>query len=132
MLNPSTADSTINDPTITKCIKYYQEWGYHQVVVLNIFAYRSTDPKGLKEIEDPVGPCNEETFRKVLLKANQIVCAWGNHGKYRGQEYIALEWIKKNNHIPYALRFTSTGSPQHPLYLPLKLKPQRFDGSQLK
>ena len=27
MLNPSTADATIDDPTIAKCVRYAKAWG---------------------------------------------------------------------------------------------------------
>ena len=62
MLNPSTADSIKNDSTVTRCIRYAQQFGYQKLIVLNIFAYRSTDPKELYRICDPVGSKNEEHF----------------------------------------------------------------------
>lgn len=43
-LNPSTADETANDPTITRCINFAKDWGYGGIYMANLFAYRATDP----------------------------------------------------------------------------------------
>lgn len=61
MLNPSTADANIDDPTIRRVISFAKSWGYGGVYVGNLFAFRSTDPKGLKQIADPVGENNMST-----------------------------------------------------------------------
>src|SRR5690606_14314462 len=55
MLNPSTADDKQLDPTCARCQKWAQTWGYGGFMVANVFALRSTDPKGLYSINDPVG-----------------------------------------------------------------------------
>ena len=43
-LNPSTADETVDDPTIRRCINFAKEWGYGQLVMTNLFAFRATKP----------------------------------------------------------------------------------------
>ena len=55
MLNPSTADETSNDPTVGRCQRRAVQMGYGGLYVGNIFAWRSTDPKGLLDTDDPVG-----------------------------------------------------------------------------
>ena len=47
-LNPSTADERIDDPTIRRCRGFAESWGYGKMYMLNLFAYRSTDPNPLK------------------------------------------------------------------------------------
>ena len=58
MLNPSTADENVNDPTVARCCNYTKQWGFGSIIVTNIFALRSTDPKGLRETDDPTGDLN--------------------------------------------------------------------------
>src|SRR5262245_44648837 len=66
LLNPSTADARVNDPTIRRVIGFTRQWGYDRLTVLNLFAVRATDPADLKRADDPVGPENKAWFEKVL------------------------------------------------------------------
>ena len=54
MLNPSTADEVVNDPTVERCERRARLWGYDGLVVTNLFALVSTDPKGLLAAADPM------------------------------------------------------------------------------
>ena len=54
LLNPSTADERKDDPTVAKCRRYAAGWGFGEVIVLNAFAYRATDPKNMKAHPDPI------------------------------------------------------------------------------
>jgi hypothetical protein len=55
LLNPSTADAFKDDPTVKKCISFAKHWNFGSLEIVNLFAYRSTDAKYLKNISDPVG-----------------------------------------------------------------------------
>ncbi len=118
-LNPSTADEQKNDPTVRRCINYARDWGYGGLIMLNIFAYRSTDPGNLYTAADPVGPQNDSFIRSVSSRAGITIAAWGNHGEFlnRGREVIKL--LKD----PHCLKVTKAGCPGHPLYLRKDLKP---------
>lgn len=63
MLNPSTADHAVDDPTIRKCIHFAKQEGCGALLVRNLFAWRATDPKELRGVADPAGPRNEEVLR---------------------------------------------------------------------
>lgn len=121
MLNPSTADELVNDPTVRRCIGYAQDWGYDRVIVTNIFAYRSTDPKGLKRICDPIGVENDYYIEKAAAKADLIITAWGTHGGYLNRGEAVKKILRP--YQPHHLGLTKCLQPKHPLYLRKSLLP---------
>ena len=64
-LNPSTADETTDDPTLTRCINYAKSWGFGGVCMANIFAYRATEPNDMKAATDPIGSENNDWLKKL-------------------------------------------------------------------
>lgn len=122
MLNPSTATADVSDPTVRRCEGFARAWGHDSLVVLNIFAFRSTDPKALYKEADPVGPDNDRYIRHYAKKAAMIICAWGLHGKHLGRGDVVLAKLLK--YRPSYLKMTKGGIPSHPLYLKADLKPQ--------
>ena len=120
MLNPSTADAANDDPTIRRCIGFSRQWGCDRLLVLNLFAFRATDPAVMKRAEDPVGPENREWFFRALSNSPGClaVCAWGVHGEHWGQDRTVLGWLSEAGVTPVALGVTRDGHPRHPLYLP--------------
>lgn len=124
MLNPSTATHEKSDPTVTRCEGYARKWGFGELVVLNLFAYRSTDPKALKTAEDPVGPENNDYIKAECVQAALTICGWGVHGQLfdRGKE--VLEMVRPFQ--PHYLQLTKDGIPGHPLYLKGDLKPKLY------
>lgn len=54
-LNPSTADETTDDPTIRRCINFAKSWGYGGLYMVNLFAYRSTNPNNIRIVDNPIG-----------------------------------------------------------------------------
>ena len=118
MLNPSTADAVEDDPTIRRCIGFAERENCGAIEVVNLFAYRATDPKAMKAAEDPIGPENDQVIREALLEAEMVVCAWGAHGSFQGRSQKVLDLIRGEGHKPMALGVTKAGEPRHPLYLP--------------
>jgi hypothetical protein len=112
MLNPSTADHAVNDPTITRCIGFTRTWGYGGLYVGNLFAYRATDPSELKLQSDPYGPDNFHHVWDMIKLCGLIICAWGNYSRANGNLY-QLSLLRKM----YCVGTNKNGSPKHPLYL---------------
>ena len=75
MLNPSTADADADDPTIRRVVNFAKSWGYGGVFVGNLYAFRSTDPKGLKHTEDPVGEENIAHVQTLIGLTDKVVYA---------------------------------------------------------
>lgn len=123
MLNPSTADATVNDPTIERCIRRAKDMGYGGVIITNIFAFRSTDPKALKRTSDPIGWENDKHIIHAAQISKMTICGWGKHGSLYGRGDKVLETLKFWGNKIYALKVNKDGSPAHPLYIGYDVKP---------
>jgi len=117
MLNPSTADDQgNNDPTIERCERRSMTWGYSRMEVVNLFGFRTTDPRGLRSRADPVGPDNDHHIILAAAAADLVVCGWGTHGRFRSRSVEVRALL-----TPRPLQcigLTKLGEPAHPLYLP--------------
>ena len=122
MLNPSTADGEQDDPTIRRCVDFAARLGYAALDVVNLFAYRATNPKELLALghnDDPVGVRNQEVIETICnaQDTGMVIAAWGAHGGHIGQDETVLGWLHPRVKVQ-ALGLTSGGQPRHPLYLP--------------
>ncbi len=125
MLNPSTADATNNDPTITRCINMARQWGYGGVEVVNLFAYRSTRQRDLWQAEDPVGPQNDAYIRRAIAKSDSCVVAWGNLPTRRNDRSKTVSKFLAGKKI-FCLGLTKNSQPRHPLYLSAEVQIEKF------
>lgn len=117
MLNPSTADADVDDPTIRRVMSFAQREGYGGVVVVNRFAFRATDPDDLKMPLNPIGSRNEATISYWLPKVASVVYAWGAKHQ-RGLPRLNVEsLVRHDGHTPLCLGTTQDGHPRHPLYI---------------
>lgn len=121
-LNPSTADERRDDPTVRRCIGFAKLWGAGGLVMLNAFSVRSTDPRPLYTLAEPVGPDNDARLVFYAGVCSLVVAAWGVHGaiRDRGRQVAAL--------VPHlqSLGVTKAGHPRHPLYLRATTLPRPF------
>lgn len=126
MLNPSTADEKVLDPTCSRSRDFAERWGYGALLVTNVFAWRATDPDEMKAARDPVGRANDAAILRAAKQSAIVVCAWGNHGTYR-QRSARVVGLLRDAGVPlYALRLNAGGEPAHPLYLPGSLRPRAW------
>lgn len=115
LANPSTATAEQTDPTVARCITYARRWGYGWCRVVNVRAWRETDPSKLPPDPEAVGPDNWRHIREQADQAAIVVCGWGKLGAARGP--ATLDVIRSYGITPHALKLNKDGSPQHPLYL---------------
>ena len=126
MLNPSTADVTNDDPTVTRCLKRALKMGYDGIEVGNLYAFRATDPAELKSAGYPVGPLNDEAIRLLCRQCEMVILGWGNHAQpERAAEVLAL--VTKYNDNVYHLGLNKSGQPKHPLYIGYDVEPIRYE-----
>jgi len=126
MLNPSTADETVLDPTCARARGYAERWGYGALLVTNLFAWRATDPLAMRGEADPVGAGNDRAILRAAREAQLVVCAWGNHGAHLGRSAQVRGLLRAAGIALHVLRLNEDGEPAHPLYLPARLTPRRW------
>lgn len=130
MLNPSRADATRDDLTITKCIGFTARWGFSALDVVNIFALRTTYPDDLRLSADPIGPENDEWIKKTVNHpdTDRIVVAWGNVSSlFRQREIKVVHMLKDFGKPVYCLGITTSGAPMHPSRLGYCIQPELLD-----
>lgn len=115
MLNPSTANESIDDRTIESCTRLAKNNGYDRFMVGNLYAYISTDPKKLGHLTlaEAQGEKNNQSIKEMLHLADSVVVAWGLKGGRNGTPDI-YEILK--NHKLLCIDTNLAGSPVHPLY----------------
>lgn len=118
MLNPSTADASLDDPTIRRCRGFAKTWGCAGLMVANLYALRSTDPKALWAHADPVGPENDEYLADLARKYGDVVCAWGAIARPDrvARFHEIMESVRPAVRL-WCLGTTKSGAPRHPLYV---------------
>ncbi|MEL6582532.1 MAG: DUF1643 domain-containing protein [Pseudomonadota bacterium] len=127
MLNPSTADEFKNDPTVERCERRARALGFGAFRVCNIFAYRATDPKVMRAVEDPIGPANDAAILEGCDWAATTVCAWGTHGAHLGRGPEVAAMLREKGVSAQTLGLSKDGHPKHPLYISYAVQPTRWD-----
>ncbi|MBJ3764135.1 DUF1643 domain-containing protein [Maribius pontilimi] len=126
MLNPSTATEQQNDPTVERCERRARAQGFGGFRVCNIFAWRSTDPAGLRKTPDPVGADNDAAILAGADWADRIVCAWGTHGALEDRGPAVEALLRDAGHPLHHLGLSKHGHPRHPLYIAYAIPPQAW------
>jgi hypothetical protein len=119
MLNPSTADASIDDPTIRRCMSFARRESAGGIVVVNLFAFRATSPKDMMAAPDRHGPGNERAMFEMVsdaVAANMpVVCAWGAGAKTTAN--FTIQYLQAHGACLVCLGTTKDGHPRHPLYV---------------
>lgn len=129
MLNPSTADAMVDDPTVRRCMAFSKAWGSGGIIVVNLFAFRAADPATLVRARnlgcDIRGPERDEHILSALGVCDVVVCAWGAHSlAVEGAPHV-LSLVASHAEVS-CLGRTQSGAPKHPLYLAATTRCESF------
>jgi hypothetical protein len=121
MLNPSTANGRENDPTMRRLLHFSrrdrQGW-YGRLVVVNVFAWRSSNPADLRQASDPVGPENDRYIAEAVAEAATVVAAWGAGIGFAPHALERADAVMRMLPRPTrCLGWTQSWHPRHPLYV---------------
>jgi hypothetical protein len=119
-LNPSKADANVDDPTIRRCVSFARREGCGRLEVINLYAFRATDPNDLKNAGFPIGAKNDTWIDEICNNANKIVLAWGGISKQvmaRADQISRDIWAGFPETQTWCLGKTKGGQPRHPLML---------------
>ena len=127
-LNPSLADAGRDDPTLRRLQGFARDWGYHQLVVLNVFGRISPSPRDLRRCDDSVGldtdPVLNSWFQSWSRSpACDLWLGWGEAGSlYRRDDQVVTMLatalaLRFQGAPPLVIGTTRSGQPRHPLYV---------------
>lgn len=119
LLNPSTADARVDDPTVRRLVWFANRWGYAQLAVANLYAFRSKTPASLKTAADPVGPGCDRELRRLAEQADRVVVGWGANKAVKPDRVTAVVALLQaaGHDALHCLGANADGSPLHPLYV---------------
>lgn len=132
MLNPSTADAEQDDATIRRCVTFAALHGFQSLAVVNLFAYRATDPADLKRAGFPVGSDTDSYIASAVAGSDAVCAAWGavgDRGPACDRVQVVVPLLRAGGKPLQCLKVTRSGHPQHPLYLPSTCRLQGFDAA---
>lgn len=117
-LNPSTADEERLDPTLRRVMRFLDREGCGGMIVLNLFAYRATDPMAMKLVKEPVGEDNDHWIDQVVNHVTDdgpILVGWGTHGRHMNRSTVVGPKLPLSR--TFHLGLCKDGEPTHPLYI---------------
>lgn len=120
MANPSIAGKFSDDPTIIKCAKFAQNWGYDGMFIGNLFAVVDTHWIKTNNPTERIGADNDYWLSTMANSSSIHVAAWGFLGGYHPERANAVRLMMPEL---YHLGLSKDGQPKHPLYLPAYMQP---------
>ncbi len=121
MANPSMAGAFKDDPTIIRCAKFAQRWGFDGMYIGNLYARIDTHSlfTGLTE-KELMGDKIDEWLAIMQNSSALYIAAWGFMGGYHPERAKVVRAMFPELHH---LGLSNEGLPKHPLYLPRDTKP---------
>ena len=117
-------------------------WGCGGIVVVNLFAYRATDPRTLFDVHyrreigdgkwhngDPDGPDNDRHIRDAVGQCSPVIAAWGVHGVMMGRDRQVGDWSPKPKIKLRCLGLTKEALPTPAVHPQGDAEPVEFGGA---
>ena len=121
MLNPSTADGNVHDPTVVRCCGFAARAGWGGFLVVNLYAYRATYQAllwGNHGEFNVTGAENDLWVREAFQRADDVVFAWGAvPPAAQPRVGLVVEIAEEAGVTPLCLGTAKNGQPRHPLML---------------
>ena len=118
MLNPSTANAFVVDPTVQQCIQRALAWGADVTEVVNLFAYRSPKPADLLRFAPGLrgdDARNDQAILHACRGAYRVIAAWGRGGQLGQRAQHVCTLLELEGIQLHHLGLTQDGYPKHPL-----------------
>lgn len=118
MLNPSTADAKQDDATVRSVTRLCDSLGFGSYEVVNLFAFRATDPKELgKNFLHIIGPKNDDCIEAALHRCDLPIVAWGANQLAIDRGRTVISMIRQHRPAVFCFDANKDKSPKHPLYI---------------
>ena len=109
-INPSKANDTRSDSTLTRTARFLNMYGVREFLMLNIFESYATKQKDI----DFSSKSDFTKFRRILKEADIIFIAWGVEKKYLQEKEAILKVLKKYEDKLYCVIREDGKYPLHP------------------
>jgi hypothetical protein len=108
-LNPSKANATKNDNTISLLIAMLKQLGYGGFYMTNLFAWISSKPDDLLSCVDPIGE-NDYYLEQIKGKCEVVIACWGAFKQIGARAETVLGKLTEVK----CFGTNENGSPWHP------------------
>lgn len=120
-VNPSTADADLDDATVRKWRGFTRLNGGSRFIAGNVFSFRATDVKTLKDCPALQGPEHDRYINEIVAEADVLVPCWGRTQKLppelRHECAAMMEMLLAAGKPVLHFGTTKDGDPKHPQML---------------
>ncbi|MGG3571905.1 DUF1643 domain-containing protein [Bacillus gobiensis] len=97
LLHPSLDDVLKSDKTVTSLTNYFIDQHYGKFIVVNLFAYMTSDSSELKKSEQSYEQVNRSYFEKACAGSDMIFIGWGSDTK----KFVSAKRAAEEILVPY-------------------------------
>lgn len=109
-INPSKANDTRSDKTLTTLARFLDAYGYCEIKMLNIFESYSTDQRGI----DRVTTTDFYSYEDIFNEVDSIFIVWGVDDSYLDEKNCILNLLKKYDYKVFCVQNARGNFPIHP------------------